>query len=1102
MAGLAWLAPHGCASSSQEREDPHYQVGPDGRSISLNLAHRDIQPIFQQPRRYPFTVAVAPLYVDWADGGRVDGTSTVHRETLNTPIPGDDPRQQARAAAWPRGSDSPDEEMLILQATRAGFDERAAETTRPGAGRAGPAAGEGAPRPERVGPPPPPPSEPAPPAEPAPSEPEPVAPAEPAPATDPGAAPGDDIEPVDPSVPPDALEPEPGPPPEERRLRRIGRLRALLEPGAACPPDEPTSSAADTASASTLTYAPPGDWVRAAPARARPRLIDSHASPDGRARLVTEWAPRAELAAPDQPLDTADAGPWRARLEGWVPDVKGIERAEWIELGGAPALEAHPVLDMADGTASLLWVVFTADRVFTLELAAADAASLEELAAGVRGTVKVQGRPPAPAPAPAPSPAAAAKPRPQAADAEIDRLDGKNFGIRETGFQDRFSALLEQFGVFERVEKLQFVTDSQRRDPTQLFTQADSRGADLMIVATLRRNKVSYTGVNAKFIGDMALWLFFWWPSEIWPGVRSEEYRSDVELVLEIHDVRSRAPLWSTTYRADETMALSAPERGWIPWGPVLVNIFGLRTDGLYSEAGGYVRPRTWLEIEYQILRDLWSPEGFKGVIDTRIRPTFEDRVNVGVEPRRQALVVGVARYGPAAAPVLEAAARERGESLEALRREYGDETLSLGMRPYAETDAQLLREFLVNEAGFGSGDVRLLTGPRATRVQLKAALRQFAKARRPDPVILYLNGQVVVADDPRAPGDELRKYFLPYDADLAALEALRERGDAQGVLEHLDRTAIPFEWITATFNQDDIQDHRYLMSRDVLLVFDAAFPGPLGLRYAPRHAAQVASGWTPTLDGARSGTTTPPEQPTPPEDTRSPPEDTRSPPEDTRSPPAPPAVEQPPVEQPPVEQPPVEQPPVEQPPVEQPQVEQPPVEQPQVEQPQVEQPQVEQPVEQPPAEQPPVEQPERPRPRRVGARPGEATTLPAQAEAERRGGAGPLEARLTEDFLQVLARPGRKVVVTARFNERPLDVIPQRAGAFVYHFLRGARDRSRVPGNLVDGPGGRQLVVPLRALLDYARARIEDESRTLNRPQSLLALGDNDSLAVIQRGQ
>ncbi|MCW8138474.1 MAG: hypothetical protein KIT58_06170, partial [Planctomycetota bacterium] len=96
----------------------------------------------------------------------------------------------------------------------------------------------------------------------------------------------------------------------------------------------------------------------------------------------------------------------------------------------------------------------------------------------------------------------------------------------------------------------------------------------------------------------------------------------------------------------------------------------------------------------------------------------------------------------------------------------------------------------------------------------------------------------------------------------------------------------------------------------------------------------------------------------------------------------------------------------------------------------------------------------------------------------------------------------GRKVVVTARFNEQPLDIVPQRAGAFVYHLLRGARDRSRVPGNLVDGPGGRQLVVPLRALLDYARARIEDESRTLNRPQSLLMLGDNDDLAVIQRSQ
>ena len=38
--------------------------------------------------------------------------------------------------------------------------------------------------------------------------------------------------------------------------------------------------------------------------------------------------------------------------------------------------------------------------------------------------------------------------------------------------------------------------------------------------------------------------------------------------------------------------------------------------------------------------------------------------------------------------------------------------------------------------------------------------------------------------------------------------------------------------------------------------------------------------------------------------------------------------------------------------------------------------------------------------------------------------------------------------------------------------------------------------------LLSYTRARIEDESRTLNRPQSLEILGDNADFPVIKRKQ
>ena len=104
-----------------------------------------------------------------------------------------------------------------------------------------------------------------------------------------------------------------------------------------------------------------------------------------------------------------------------------------------------------------------------------------------------------------------------------------------------------------------------------------------------------------------------------------------------------------------------------------------------------------------------------------------------------------------------------------------------------------------------------------------------------------------------------------------------------------------------------------------------------------------------------------------------------------------------------------------------------------------------------------------------------------------------------------------RTIVVTARYNERPLDVVPQKQGGFTYHFLRGAGDRGRVPGRVdeievtVEGKKEIQKILLVKSgeLLNYTRGRIEDESRTLNRPESFLIFGDkNGDFPVIKQKQ
>jgi hypothetical protein len=71
-----------------------------------------------------------------------------------------------------------------------------------------------------------------------------------------------------------------------------------------------------------------------------------------------------------------------------------------------------------------------------------------------------------------------------------------------------------------------------------------------------------------------------------------------------------------------------------------------------------------------------------------------------------------------------------------------------------------------------------------------------------------------------------------------------------------------------------------------------------------------------------------------------------------------------------------------------------------------------------------------------------------------------------------------------------------------MYHFIKGLEDRQRVPGREVVEGDKAFVVVEARPVIDYARARIEDESRTLNAPQSVLTWGDNDDFPVLRQAK
>ncbi|MCA8922647.1 MAG: hypothetical protein KDD82_12610, partial [Planctomycetes bacterium] len=125
-AGLVLLAL--CACGSRELKG-HIDLDEDGELVTDLSKVAALEEVYTQPRRYPFTVAVAPLYVEWADGGVNEaGESTVHPLTLGSPVPGVEVLDHPVSPTWPTGVD-PEEEALILEALRKGFvrEEQAGE---------------------------------------------------------------------------------------------------------------------------------------------------------------------------------------------------------------------------------------------------------------------------------------------------------------------------------------------------------------------------------------------------------------------------------------------------------------------------------------------------------------------------------------------------------------------------------------------------------------------------------------------------------------------------------------------------------------------------------------------------------------------------------------------------------------------------------------------------------------------------------------------------------------------------------------------------------------------------------------------------------------
>ncbi len=668
---------------------------------------------------------------------------------------------------------------------------------------------------------------------------------------------------------------------------------------------------------------------------------------------------------------------------------------------------------------------------------------------------------------------------------EISEKEGMNFSIDSDKFQERMKSLLEEFRIFENVDPIKYGDDQKSLDG--LFKQADQRKDDFLLVCSLRRNKVSYRGVD---LGPAALdntieFLFLF--NEFWSPIKREQYECDVELYARLYDVRSRHLILDQTFDGRDTLMISTAQRGWHPlrnW--ISATGIDISKEGLFYDTGEYVRPGAWIDMEIKLLDSLQNTvkqeiDDERFDVETNRLHDLQTNEVRKLDKRQIALVVGISEYGPAAqAKLVEWAADSTDPAkIDAAQKElvkkYDGQPVKLGTRPYAETDAARIQKELLNRPGAleSSGglsdasvtaNVQTVLGKDATVKELRAAFRQVARARQDDRVFVYLNGETLVMDDPASVDAPPKHYFLPYDIDLGEVSKLYKESPAKAKT-YLDQNAISFDWIEACFYRDSAQDHIYLQSRHSLLVVDCSFPGTYtGTKFCPRRAEQVKKQQqqAPLIPVVPPGIT----QPLPEKGSEKQPEKQ----------PEPPAKEP---EKQPEKQP------------------EPPAKEPEKKP---------EPEKAPESDLTPEEKQQRPQ--RIGfVNPSRFQSTMVWAQTAPVGSAGVAAVAsgatysVTTGFLERIAQggQGRYVILTAGPGEASLDVPAVKMGGFVYYFTQFLDPLKQTRfARLREANGD----VVARKIVDYTRDRLESESRQAGQPQHVLSFGDKERTYILLLGQ
>jgi hypothetical protein len=311
-----------------------------------------------------------------------------------------------------------------------------------------------------------------------------------------------------------------------------------------------------------------------------------------------------------------------------------------------------------------------------------------------------------------------------------------------------FSDPLRKLGLFQEVVALE-ETVSPDEPVETLLARGREAGLDYVVRLALKDNTVAYTGRNFWWIPNLIVWAVCWFPAWIIPD---EDFEGRVDLHASVYHVPSGKLLAETSLAAAYETSVTDFDRTLYFWGILLVPYVLDEED--FEKVSEEVTPHALNRAKEKFLRAMFDlREGIRsGSVEVPKPeeppppvPVPPDGEKGGEKPPPDGEGPPPDGEGPGETPGPEPEPKPQPDPLPEPRNfalvvgVSGTEGTDLGA-----ADAGRMAAWLRDGGRFEEGAIHLLTGKKATRRAVSAALGEIASDSKTeeDEILLYFAGR------------------------------------------------------------------------------------------------------------------------------------------------------------------------------------------------------------------------------------------------------------------------------------------------------------------------------------------------------------------------